>query len=331
MATARNRFIPGCLALLLASPLAASPLAACAQPAWPGKGLAEHDFLYAGQAMTRDAYIVKGGKVVWEFHDEHASGEISDIQLASNGNLVIAHQYGIKVINQARATLWSHPADDKHEIHTAQFIGADRVIFVQSGPRPRIMVANIKTGQFERILAITAGNPNNTHGQLRHARLTPHGTYLLAQMDLKRIVEIDEHGKEVWQLAVPGVWSARRLANGHTLVAGKSGVAEYNQQGVAVWAVTPDDLKAWRYTSFQLAQRLPNGNTLVNHWVNQWSAPNKTIDGASSPAQVLEITPDKRVVWALHQWKNPNLGPSTIVQILDRPEKPEDAHFGAIR
>jgi hypothetical protein len=33
--------------------------------------------------------------------------------------------------------------------------------------------------------------------------------------------------------------------------------------------------------------------------------------------QVIEVTPDKKVVWALHQWKNPDLGPSSCIQILD--------------
>ena len=44
----------------------------------PGRGLAQHDFLYAGEAKTRDIYIVRGGKVVWEFHDPEGKGEISD-------------------------------------------------------------------------------------------------------------------------------------------------------------------------------------------------------------------------------------------------------------
>ncbi|MEO8429493.1 MAG: hypothetical protein ABI651_20560 [Verrucomicrobiota bacterium] len=31
----------------------------------PGRGLAQHDFLFAGEAKTRDIYIVPGGQVVW--------------------------------------------------------------------------------------------------------------------------------------------------------------------------------------------------------------------------------------------------------------------------
>lgn len=29
------------------------------------------------------------------------------------------------------------------------------------------------------------------------------------------------------------------------------------------------------------------------------------------------VTPDKKLLWALHQWKNPDLGPSSNIQLLD--------------
>ena len=34
-------------------------------------------------------------------------------------------------------------------------------------------------------------------------------------------------------------------------------------------------------------------------------------------AQVVEVTADKKTVWALQDWKN--LGPGTTVQLLDEP------------
>src|ERR1017187_1984773 len=53
----------------------------------PGKGLAQHNFFYAGEAKTQDMYIVRNGKVAWEFHDPAGKGEISDAILLSNGNV----------------------------------------------------------------------------------------------------------------------------------------------------------------------------------------------------------------------------------------------------
>ncbi|MES3025681.1 MAG: hypothetical protein V4857_29235 [Pseudomonadota bacterium] len=297
----------------------------------PGRGLAEHDFLYAGEAKTLDIYIVRGGKVTWEHHDKLARGEISDALMASNGNIVYGHQYGVKLINQARETLWSYPVDAGHEIHTAQFIGNDRVIFVQSGPRPRIMLANVKSNKIEREIPIIAGNLNKVHGQLRHARLTPTGTYLLAQMDLGRAAEYDENGKEIWTYAFPGIWSAVRFENGNTMLCGRTGIVELNAKGETVWTFGPADVPEYKSNSYQIATRLPNGNTIVNHWVNQWNTPAGKVDVATAPVQAIELTPAKKVVWALNSWSNPDLGPSTVIQILDQPEKREIARFGAIR
>jgi outer membrane protein assembly factor BamB len=297
----------------------------------PGKGLAQHDFLYAGEAHTRDVYIVRGGKVTWEFHDDAAQGEISDAQMASNGNIVLAHQFGVKVVGQDKRIVWSYPAEEGHEIHTAQFIGADRVIFIQSGKRPRIMIANIRANRIEREIPIVAGNLERTHGQVRHARLTPAGTYLVGQMDLGRAVEFDEQGKEIWSYSFPGIWSAERLANGNTLLCGKSGIVEIDPAGKTVWSLTPSDVPEYESKNRQIAQRLPNGNTLFNHWTNEWTAAGVKIDPANAMVQAIEVTPDKKVVWALDAWNNPNLGPSTTIQLLDRPQRLEDVHFGALR
>jgi hypothetical protein len=41
--------------------------------------------------------------------------------------------------------------------------------------------------------------------------------------------------------------------------------------------------------------------------------------------QVLEVTPAKKVVWALRAWAEPaDLGPATVVQLLDEPGLPEN-------
>jgi len=79
--------------------VAAGAMCAAAQPAaekpnfpkvLPGKGLAQRDFFYAGEAKTQDMYIVRKGKVEWEFHDPKGKGEISDAVLLSNGSVLFA-------------------------------------------------------------------------------------------------------------------------------------------------------------------------------------------------------------------------------------------------
>jgi len=159
-----------------------------ASAALPGKGLAQHDFFYAGEAKTRDMYIVRGGKAVWAYHDFAGKGEISDAQLLANGNVLFAHQFAVTLISPDKKLLWNYDAPPKCEIHTAQMIGTNHVIFIQNGPEPKIFVANLATGQMDKEISLNAGNNNSTHGQFRHARLTEAGTYLVAHMDMGKLL-----------------------------------------------------------------------------------------------------------------------------------------------
>jgi hypothetical protein len=64
-----------------------TPATVAAVPAiLPGRGLAEHDFLYAGESKDRKMFIVRQGRVVWSYDDPAGRGEISDAVLLSNGN-----------------------------------------------------------------------------------------------------------------------------------------------------------------------------------------------------------------------------------------------------
>ena len=53
----------------------------------------------------------------------------------------------------------------------------------------------------------------------------------------------------------------------------------------------------------------------MNNWFNQWSG---QIDPANPPVQAIEVTPDKKIVWALRSWTAPaDLGPATTIQFLE--------------
>ena len=309
--------------------------AAAAKPNFPsvlpGKGLAQHDFFYAGEAKTQDMYIVRSGKVVWEFHDPAGKGEISDAVLLSNGNVLFAHQYGVKLIDREKKVLWKLDAPPNTEIHTAQPIGKDRILYVQNGDPAKVVVVNIVTGKTEREFVVPVKNPKSVHGHFRHARLTAAGTLLVAHMDLGKVVEYDSTGKELWSNTPEGasLWAAVRLKNGNTLISGGKLVREVSPTGATVWEFTSADVPDYLFNSIQIAQRLPNGNTLVNTWFNQWNGP---VDPATAPVQALEVTPAKKIVWALRAWGNPaNLGPSTTIQLLDAKSVPEAVHFGEFK
>lgn len=301
-----------------------------APAALPGRGLAQHEFFYAGEQKQQQMFIVKHGRVVWSYIDANSKGEISDAVMLSNGNILFAHQFAVTLITPDKKVLWNFDAPQGTEIHTAQPIGKERVLFIQNGDPALLRVVNITTGKTELEFTLPTGNPKSVHGHFRHARLTDAGTILVAHMDMKKVAEYDFKGKEVWSYAVDSPWSAERLGNGNTLITtNKKLVIEVDPKGAVVWQLTPEDMPGYQIQGFQIATRLPSGNTLVNNWVNQWST---TVDKKNAPVQALEFTPDKTLVWVLRAWDEPaDLGPATTIQILDKPIAAENVHFGDIR
>jgi hypothetical protein len=295
--------------------------------ALPGNGLAQHDFLYAGESKNRRAFIVRKGQVVWSYDDPAGRGEISDAVLLSNGNLLLAHQFAVQLISPEKKVLWNLDAPKGTEIHTAVPIGREHVLYVQNGYPAMVKVVNITTGETKKEFQVPVGNPKSTHGQFRHARITPAGTLLLAHMDMKKVCEYDDSGKEVWSFPTDNPWGATPLKNGNILIVDRRSVREVTHQGAIVATFTPDDAPDYKLTSLQLAWRLPNGNTLVNSWFNEW---NGKVNETNPPVQAVEFTPDKKVVWVLRSWADPDLGPATTIQILDEAESPEQVSFGDI-
>ena len=284
----------------------------------PGQGLAQHDFFYAGEAKVERISIVRGGRIVWSY-THPASGEISDATMLPNGNILFAHQHGITEITPDKQVVWNYDAPPKTEIHTAQPIGADGVGFIQNGCPARFLVVHKGSGRTEHEFELPVKNTNSVHGQFRQLRFTPAGTVLVSHMDLGKVVEYDLDGKSLWSADVPGIWSAKPLANGNILAASnRNFVREINRRGETVWEWTAADAPDYKFSNIQTAVRLANGNTLINNWFNQWAG---KLDESHPPIQAVEVTPDKKVVWTLCSWAAPgDLGPATTIQILDRPQ-----------
>jgi hypothetical protein len=294
----------------------------------PATGLARHDFLYAGESPERNLFIIRGGKVAWSYSDPAGKGEISDAVMLSNGNVLFAHQFGITEISPEKKVVWSFDAPAGYEIHTAIPIGTERVLYIQNGDPAVARVINKTTGATEKEIALKTKLPASTHGQFRHARLTQQGTLLVAHMDLNKVVEYDANGNELWSFPADAPWGVTPLANGNVLITDRGGVREVTRRGDAAWSWSPADAPGFKFASLQQAWRLPNGNTVINNWVNEWStAP----ADAMGTLQAIEVTPEKQVVWKLASWTDPaKLGPATTIQFLDG-SKAEEVHFGEIK
>jgi Mala s 1-like protein len=312
---------------LLAPLIAAAQDVPATQPAvLPGNGLAQHDFLYAGEFETRKdvqtLWVVKGGKVVWSYGipSKDASGtsqELDDATMLPNGNILFSHKTGASEITPDKQIIWNYAAEPGTEVHIVEPMGGDRVMVVQNGDPAKLMVINTATNAIEKQFTLPAGKPKSPHGQFRRVRVTAAGTFLAAHMDMGKVSEYDANGKEIWTVKAPGAWDAERLANGNTLISCQTrGVREVDPTGKIVWQFTQKDSPKIRLFILQDARRLANGNTVITSW-----CPLSVKDPKNWPGtvQVLEVTPDKQIVWALSSWTDPaDLGPASGIQILDQ-------------
>jgi outer membrane protein assembly factor BamB len=293
----------------------------------PGNGLAQHPFLYTGEwdhrLTNQTIFLVRDGKVAWTYSIpiKDADGlleELGDATLLSNGNIVFCRKVGASEITPDKKIIWNLDAPKGAEIHSIQPLGLDRVLVTQNGSPAKLMLINILTGKTEKELSLPVAHPEKSpHLQFRRVHLTKDGTFLAAHLLDNKVVEYDADGKEIWSFATRGPWSATRLKNGNTLITSfHSTVLEVNRQGEIVWQFSEKDIPEFKCFIFQEASRLANGNTVICNW-----CPSDLKDTATWPGsvQVLEVTPEKKVVWALSQWKNPDLGPASSIQLLDQP------------
>jgi hypothetical protein len=242
--------------------------------------------------------------------------EFDDATLLPDGNIIFSRMSGAGMVSPGKQLLWDFPAPPGTEIHSIQSVGPDRVLIMRNGNPAQAMIINTSTGKTEKEIPIPTP-VTGTHGQFRHIRMTPAGTLLVPHLGEGKVVEYDLGGRALWSVEAKSPWSAIRLKNGNTLIAGDwSGyVREVNPQGETVWEITQKDVPDFKFFNLQTANRLANGNTVICNWC---AGNNKTEEWADT-VQVFEVTPEKKVVWALSSWKDPDLGPATSIQLLDEP------------
>jgi hypothetical protein len=318
-------------------------------------GLDRHDALYCGEWQLTNPgetiYLIKGGKVVWS-HAIPDADELGDCTLTSDGHVFFARKtYGAQEIVPDLASgkdgevVWEYKEDKGTEVHTVQPLGKDKVMIMQNGTPAKLLVIDKTKSKSctsaDPCVVQHFSPPSNgaTHGMFRHVRMLANGNILVpftggAQ---NRIIEYkptsDTEWMPVWQfpkdpmadpITAGSPWAAARLHNGNTLISGNQNnyVREVTTTGEVKWEFTQKDLPAdIKFYTVQEAMRLANGNTIINNWCG--GAGYAKADWATGCTQVIEVTPDKQIVWKVKQWSNPNLGPGSSTQLLDEAGTPE--------
>ena len=282
--------------------LSSTSLAAAAEP-----DKITHSFLATG-AETR---IVDGdGKTIWRYPKSTRDGWV-----LPNGHLLLAVSKGkdypggaVVEVTRDGQTLFEWKGTQS-EVNTAQALPNGNIMVTEAGAKPRLLEIN-RDGKIVVEVPLTCQNTNH-HMQSRMARKLANGNYLVPQLLDKVVREYDATGKIVWEVKTPHwPFTAIRLPNGHTLINCTYGNVsiEVDKEGKTVWELSNKDLSEPLIKDACGGQRLPNGNTVICAY-----------GIGAQRTKLLEVTPDKKVVWTFTEEKGPGIHE---VQILDTNGKP---------
>ena len=243
------------------------------------------------------ALVAPDGKVEWQ----HRINDIHDLHVLPDGNILFQTSWTKLVeVTPEGKTVWQYDAGKmngnegkKVEVHAFQRLADGLTMIAESGPG-RIIEVDPK-GRLVKEIKLKLDKPD-PHRDTRLARKLENGHYLVAHEGDAAVREYDADGKVVWEHKVgTAVYSAERLPNGHTLIGTGNGhrVVEVDQAGKEVWSVNETDLPGVKLVWVTMVERRPNGNTLI---VNCHAGPENP--------QVLEVTPDKKVVWSFKDFEH---------------------------
>lgn len=217
---------------------------------------------------------------------------------------VLAADYSthrIAIIGADGAVEWEHPID---AIHDLQLLPNGHVLFQTTWTR--IVEVDPSSGEVVWEYDSSAANGNQGKRVEVHSfQRLPSGDTMIAESGPGRIIEVDAEDNLRRQVALKidhpdphrDTRLVRKLSSGNYLVTheGDGAVREYDGDGNVVWEYAVPlfekeprgghDASAWGNAVFA-AERLANGNTLI-----------ATGNGHS----VIEVTPQKEIVWHLKQ------------------------------
>lgn len=245
------------------------------------------------------------GKLEWEYP---CSSAVHETWVLPNGNILFVSN-GVREVTRDKRVVFEYKSD--LYITTCQRL-PDGNTLIGENPLNRVIEVDpqgavVKTVQF-------AGGCADKSRNFRLVRKLGNGNYLVAHEGEGMVREYDGSGTLLKEFKTPGgPYAVVRLANGNTLVscgAGKE-VVELDAAGRTVWELKDGELPGIELHWMAGLQRLPNGNTVMTCWF-----PCTDYKGKSTP-QILEVTPDKRVVWT---FSAPDLvGMANNIQLLDVP------------
>jgi len=239
----------------------------------------------------KTAIINEEGTADWEY-----SGGSRDGFVLPNGNVLLAFGDRVEEVTRDKTIVFTYTrSKENSEIGTTQRLYNGNTLVTELGNRPRLLEVNNKG---EVVVEVPLQpETDNAHMQTRMARQLRNGNYLVPHLLAFAIKEYSSDGKIVQSMrtdfdvlggraAENWPFTAIRLDNGNTVASLTHGnkVVELDSRGGIIWKVTNADVNGL-FKDPCGSQRLANGNTVIG------------CHGASSGISMIEVTPDKKIVW----------------------------------
>ena len=223
----------------------------------------------------------------------------------------------IAIIDRGGNVEWEYPC--KHDVHTLSMLPNGNIL-THISP-----VETVEISPDKKIVWSYTSKPKagyNGRVEVHAVQRLADGNTMIAESGNSRIIEVNPQGKLVKAISLQVGQSnphsdtrmVRKLDNGHYLVCqeAESCVREYDGDGKVVWEYNIDlgnRLASGGHgveghgTSVYGALRLKNGNTLIAGGNNN---------------RVLEVTPEKKIVWSIDQKELPDITLAwvTTLQVL---------------
>jgi hypothetical protein len=249
--------------------------------------------------------VAADGPIEWEYQ----TTKCNDLWVLPNGNVLFNTGRGVREVNRAKEVVFDYQS--KSEIYACQRL-ANGHTFIGECNRGRLLEVE-PGGRVAKEIRLLPEGKDGGHLYMRNARRLANGHYLVTHYGEQVVREYDATGMPGRTIpAAGGPHSAARLPNGNTVIScgdlpGGSRVFEVDPAGAVVWQVQGGDLPGISLKFVAGFHRLPNGNTVIANWLGHGKF--------RQAPHVIEITPDKRVVWSFSNHEKMHTVSS--VQVLD--------------
>ena len=255
-------------------------------------------------SATRDGYVTEEGVIILTLNKSKKYPGGAVISVNKDGE---------------ESLLWK---GTQSEINSAQPLADGGIVLTEAGANPRLLELDDK-GKVRVEFQLSCQKENH-HMQTRMARKIDDGTYLAPHLLNFAVHHYDSDGtlKGKLDTTVPGdqdhqihTWpfTAIRHQDGQTLVCCTHGnrVVNFNANGEVNWTLTNDDLPGEWLQDPCGAQILPNGNYVITSYAAGRKDP--------QAPKLIEVTPDKKVVWAYRDGQSAGVHHFQILSTNGRP------------